>query len=75
MRSLWRFMATQWLGGAGSEVLTDDSALTDLLLPEQTTPAFRIARSREACPPAITAPPMPGAVAKEESDYPAGPRG
>jgi hypothetical protein len=75
MRSLWRFMAAQWLGGAGSEVLTGDSALADLLLPEQTAPAFRVARSREPRLPAITAPPMPGAVARAESDHPAGRRG
>jgi hypothetical protein len=72
MRSLWRFMAAQWLGGTGSEVLTGDSALTDLLLPEPTAPVFRVARSRERRLPAITASPMPRAAEREESDHPAG---
>jgi hypothetical protein len=31
MRSLWRMIALRWLGGQGSEALTDDSALLDLL--------------------------------------------
>ena len=32
MRSLWRMIALRWLGGQGSEALTDDSALLDLLM-------------------------------------------
>jgi hypothetical protein len=32
MRSLWRMIALRWLGGHGSEALTDDSALLDLLI-------------------------------------------
>ena len=32
MRSLWRMIALRWLGGQGSEALTDDSALLDLLI-------------------------------------------
>jgi len=32
MRSLWRMLALQWLGGEGSEALTDDSAVFDILM-------------------------------------------
>jgi hypothetical protein len=31
MRSLWRKLALRWLGGRGSEALTGDSALFDML--------------------------------------------
>jgi hypothetical protein len=29
MRSLWRILAMQWLGGEGSEALTADSAILE----------------------------------------------
>jgi hypothetical protein len=32
MRSLWRILALQWLGGNGSEALTRDSAILEGLL-------------------------------------------
>ena len=32
MRSLWRILALQWLGGDGSEALTGDSAILEGLL-------------------------------------------
>jgi hypothetical protein len=32
MRSLWRNLALQWLGGKGSEALTGDSAILEGLL-------------------------------------------
>ena len=32
MRSLWRILALQWLGGDGSEALTGDSAVLEGLL-------------------------------------------
>ena len=32
MRSLWRILALQWLGGDGSEALTADSAILEGLL-------------------------------------------
>ena len=32
MRSLWRMIASRWLGGQGSEALTGDSALLELLM-------------------------------------------
>lgn len=75
MRSLWRSIAAQWLGGAGSDALTGDSALAELLLSEQAAPVFRVARTREPCLPVIAPPPVPGAVVREDSDHPAGRRG
>lgn len=47
MRSLWRMIASRWLGGQGSPALTDDSGLVDLLLTGETDrapPAFRVSR-------------------------------
>jgi hypothetical protein len=47
MRSLWRMIASGWLGGHGSEALTADSALLDLLMIEesaQTSLAFQVRR-------------------------------
>ncbi len=56
MRSLWRMIASRWLGGQGSEALTGDSALLDLLtLAERphTPPAFRVSRQSEVSRQAI----------------------
>ena len=39
MRSLWRMIATRWLGGQGSEALTGDSAALDLLMTGESTKA------------------------------------
>src|SRR6516165_125286 len=47
MRSLWRMLALQWLGGEGSEALTDDSAVFDILMVgehENPTRAFHVQR-------------------------------
>ncbi|HEV7997240.1 MAG TPA: hypothetical protein VGP52_13390 [Stellaceae bacterium] len=47
MRSLWRMIASRWLGGQGSQALTDDSGLLDLLLAGESArarPAFRVSR-------------------------------
>ena len=47
MRSLWRMIASRWLGGQGSPALTDDSGLLDLLLTGESArvrPAFRVSR-------------------------------
>ncbi len=47
MRSLWRMIASRWLGGQGSPALTDDSGLLDLLLAGERArarPAFRVSR-------------------------------
>ena len=43
MRSLWRTLALQWLGGDGSQALAGDSTALESLLPgelAQTTPVF-----------------------------------
>jgi len=40
MRSLWRRIATRWLGGDASEALTGDTVLRDLLSPEPARPSF-----------------------------------
>ncbi|HJU18928.1 MAG TPA: hypothetical protein VJ770_20935 [Stellaceae bacterium] len=52
MRSLWRLMARQWLGGESSERLTGDSVLADLLAPERTVPEFCVARNEGGGAPA-----------------------
>jgi hypothetical protein len=39
MRSLWRMIASRWLGGQGSEALTGDSAVLDQLMIEQSAQA------------------------------------
>ena len=41
MRSLWRELAFQWLGGEGSAALSGDWALLDLLLAEERGGARR----------------------------------
>jgi hypothetical protein len=57
MRSLWRMIALRWLGGQGSEALTDDSALIDLLMIEesaQASLAFEVRRQSGVSHLAIT---------------------
>jgi hypothetical protein len=52
MRSLWRMIAARWLGGQGSDALTGDSTLLDLIMPSaphsspphSTVPGFRVER-------------------------------
>jgi hypothetical protein len=46
MRSLWRDLAVQWLGGEGSAALDDESALLDrfAIMAQTTAPAFRTSR-------------------------------
>jgi hypothetical protein len=41
MRSLWRILAVQWLGGDGSEALTEDSAVLEGLLWGELAPPMR----------------------------------
>jgi hypothetical protein len=50
VRSLWRMIASRWLGGEASEALTGDSALLDLLMPAggtQVRPSFEVKRLTE----------------------------
>ena len=47
MRSLWRMIASRWLGGKGSDALTGDSTLLDLLIERdqrETPPVFQVRR-------------------------------
>jgi hypothetical protein len=46
MRSLWRMIALRWLGGQGSDALTDDSAVLDLLTIGERAPplGFKVSR-------------------------------
>lgn len=47
MRSLWRMLALQWLGGEASEALTGDSTMLDMLLfgePARAAQAFDVQR-------------------------------
>ena len=48
MRSLWRMIALRWLGGQGSEALTGDTALLDLLTIGERAPAIGFAVSRRS---------------------------
>jgi hypothetical protein len=46
MRSMWRDLARQWLGGEGSEALAGDSSFLDRfpIALEAAAPAFRVSR-------------------------------
>jgi hypothetical protein len=47
MRSLWRLLASQWLGGEGSETLTGEATVLDVLLsgePARPTQTFDVRR-------------------------------
>jgi hypothetical protein len=48
MRSLWRKIALRWLGGQGSDALTDDSAPLDLLTTGERAPPIGFAVSRQS---------------------------
>jgi hypothetical protein len=49
MRSLWRILALQWLGGDGSEALTGESAILEGLLEDaRPTSAFDVRREPQA---------------------------
>jgi hypothetical protein len=69
MRSLWRFMASQWLGGDGSEMLAGDSAPLDSPLIAQAVPAFHIIRDQRACASALVTPSVPSAAEREDIDH------
>ena len=53
MRSLWRRLALEWLGGVGSQALTGDAFLLDSLMGfdgEREAPIYRIARQSADLP-------------------------
>jgi hypothetical protein len=47
MRSLWRRLALQWLGGKGSGALTEESAVLDMMFAERArvTHVFDVRRA------------------------------
>jgi hypothetical protein len=58
MRSLWRILALQWLGGDGSEALTGDSAILEGLLyggEARPTGAFDVRRELQVSRQAMMA--------------------
>jgi hypothetical protein len=74
MRSLWRILALQWLGGEGSEALTDDSAVFDILMVwehERAIRAFHVQRQSGVSHDAMMSPsqdqqPNPEAATEDE---------
>ena len=68
MRSLWRLMALRWLGGEGSEALTGDSALLNLLPSGEAGPVFHVVRDPRARAPTGTESETPVAVEREDLD-------
>ena len=75
MRSLWRMLALQWLGGEGSEALTDDSAVFDILMVgehENPTRAFHVQRQSGVSHDAMTSSsqhPQPNPEAATEDEF------
>jgi hypothetical protein len=72
MRSLWRILALQWLGGDGSEALTGESAILEGLLGERRRmAAFDVRRepqvSRQAMIVTGPEPPSDPEIAMEET--------
>ena len=61
MRSLWRRLAVQWLGGEGSEALAGDSAILDLIMARDrdASRAFDVQRAPGVSHRALTAPREP----------------
>jgi hypothetical protein len=59
MRSLWRILALQWLGGDGSEGLAGDSTVLESIIRgehAQLTPAFSVRRDAGVSHRAMMAP-------------------
>jgi hypothetical protein len=71
MRSLWRMMAARWLGGQGSDALTGDATLFDLMMPPESpaAPAFLVRRQSEVSHRAMM---VQQERAKEERQTPRG---
>ena len=73
MRSLWRILALQWLGGDGSQALTGDSTILEGVLrgDEQAKRAFDVRRepqvSRQAMMPPDPERPLDSEVRSEEA--------
>ena len=57
MRSLWRILALEWLGGEGSQALTEDSTILEGLLGDEApVRAFDVRREPQASRRAMIAP-------------------
>jgi hypothetical protein len=59
MRSLWRILALQWLGGVGSEVLTAGSTVLEALVSgeyEPAKPSFTMRREPDVSHGAMMSP-------------------
>jgi hypothetical protein len=59
MRSLWRMIALQWLGGEGSEALSGEWTLLDLLMAGETVrgpQGFEVTRRSEVSHHAMMSP-------------------
>jgi hypothetical protein len=69
MRSLWRNLALQWLGGDASEALTGDSTVLESLPvgnTGQTTPVFDVQREPGVSHRAML---IPGDVGRTSPEY------
>ena len=74
MRSLWRILASQWLGGESSEALTEDSTILDGLVhgdDKRLTHTFEVRREPQVSRYAMMLPdpkrPFDRDVATEEA--------
>jgi hypothetical protein len=58
MRSLWRRLALQWLGGDGSGALTEESAVLDMVFaePARATHVFDVERAAGDSHRAVSSP-------------------
>lgn len=76
MRSLWRVIAARWLGGHGSEALTRESALFELLMigeAERSQTVFQVVRQTEVSHRAMMSPQDPDGVSAVRARVPAPP--
>jgi hypothetical protein len=69
MRSLWRILALQWLGGEGSEALTADSTVLDMLFgaPSEAMQTFDVERTSGVSHQAMMS---PGVTQRQEPEIP-----
>jgi hypothetical protein len=67
MRSLWRRLALQWLGGEGSAALTEESAVLDMIFaePARATQVFDVERTAGASHRTVSS---PGDVQRPETE-------
>lgn len=68
MRSLWRLMASRWLGG-GTEASAGDSPVADILRGAPTPAAFHVSRDPRARPSAGAPPRAAETPEREDLDH------